>query len=109
MTRFDGWLKRELVYAMVSMAISCLWQQARAGGLSYSTGFEAPEWTARTPVAGQNGWVNVFGQSTAVITTTNPAIGTQALLIPGTDLRSTGGGIDFSAYRPDSSVFHVNP
>jgi hypothetical protein len=93
----------------LGLAFLCLSQRAEAGGVLYSTGFEAPDWTAGTLVAGQNGWVNPFGNGTAIVTTTNPASGSRALQIPGTDLVATGGGASDSMYRPDLNVFHVDP
>jgi hypothetical protein len=82
---------------------------SRAGVL-YETGFEAPAFTTG-PIAGQNGWVNTFGNGGGVITTTNPASGSQALQIGGADIKDEGPstGLSGSVYRPDLGVFQVDP
>ena len=72
-----------LSVAAIGLAVLCTPHQAEAGGLLYSTGFEPPDWTAGTPIAGQNGWVNAFGNGTGYVTTTNPASGSQARRFQG--------------------------
>jgi hypothetical protein len=92
-----------LLFAAVSLAATV---PARAGIL-YSTGFEEPEFLPGVAV-GQNEWVNVIGNKKAVISTTNPASGSQDLRIGSNDLAPEGAAL-VSTYRPDLAVFHVDP
>ena len=72
----------------------------------FSTGFERPTYVADQPLVGQDGWaVQVFngiplGESAAVISTSNPASGDQAVRVNIGDLTPTGAGdYNVGSYR----------
>lgn len=80
-----------------------------AAQILYKTGFEAPEFVAGQPLAGQQGWFAPppLSPNAAVISTDNPRQGKQSVLVQGGDLEhqdfikeATGGYYDaIGSYR----------
>ena len=95
---------------IASVVIVCGGRRADADML-YSTSFEASEGYTVGAITGQNGYITVYGNGMGQVSTTTPAGGSQALLIPGTDMvdDGAGDGLSYARYRPDTGVFQVDP
>jgi hypothetical protein len=103
-------INRTKTFGLLAIIVGFLAGPRVNGAILYQTGFEAAEgFVAGQPISGQNGWITVIGNSTATVSTTNPASGSQSLYIPGTDMADLGNGLSLARYRPDLGVFQVDP
>lgn len=80
-------MKIRSIAGVAALMVPFLGPAARAD-LLFSTGFEAPEYTAGSPLAGTNGWTapGFLSPNAAMITTTAPASGLQSVQVNGADL-----------------------
>lgn len=89
------------ILASILVGVNALfWHSAVHAGSIYSTGFEAPAFTAGELVAGQDGWTSRFGKPIGTIETDVPRSGSQYLRAVFSDFPSSPAPIADEAFRP---------
>ena len=70
----------------LAIAVPCSY----AGTTLYQTGFENPPFVAGQPLVGQDGWIAPppLSPKAAVISTDNPLVDKQSVLVSGKDLKT---------------------